>query len=394
MRHTMWRLVRSVVKSHQHSQLRFASTYLQKQRLRDAAASIILNDPVPSTEYSQDLQQDLEEFNSLFPEIERDLSETTSRYADAEMANKWFQKVLQYNMTGGSKSRGLAVVQSYRILAAPEDVIPENVRLAQIMGWCLELLHTSLVLTQDLIDQARERRGKPCWYLQNPRQAPDGAARLIESAVYKLLKKYFRKKEYYVDALELFHTVGEKAMLGKVLDMETRGDPTLSQFDMTTYNTISKYRNAYHSFKLPVSLALYMAGIRISELHRQARTIQLEMGNFYQAQCDFFNCYGGGRWHHKRPGHDIEDGRCTWLIVVALQRATPTQKKALIENYGKRDEEKVNRVKELYGEIGIPQTYKLYEEHSYELLCNQIQQTSSKLPHHLFFRYLKTMTGR
>lgn len=68
-------------------------------------------------------------------------------------------------------------------------------------------LHTSLVLTQDLIDQARERRGKPCWYLQNPRQAPDGAARLLDYSIYKLLKKHFRKKDYYIDALELFHTV-------------------------------------------------------------------------------------------------------------------------------------------------------------------------------------------
>lgn len=49
-------------------------------------------------------------------------------------------QVLQYNMTGGSKARGLSVVQSYRILAAPEDVIPENMKLANIMGWCMELV--------------------------------------------------------------------------------------------------------------------------------------------------------------------------------------------------------------------------------------------------------------
>lgn len=57
-------------------------------------------------------------------------------------------------------------------------------------------------------------------------------------------------------------------MLGKILDMETRGDPTLSMFDMTLYSTISKYRSAYHTFKLPVALALYM----VCELF----TIQLE----------------------------------------------------------------------------------------------------------------------
>lgn len=50
-------------------------------------------------------------------------------------------------------------------------------------------------------------------------------------------------------------------------------------------------------------------------------------------QCDFFNCYGGSQWsQHALPGHDIEDGRCTWLIVLALQRATPAQKLAIIVN--------------------------------------------------------------
>lgn len=77
-------------------------------------------------------------------------------------------------------------------------------------------LHTSLVLTQDLIDQAEERRGKPCWYRLNPRQAPDGAPRIIEYATYKLLKKYFKNQEYYVDAMELFHTVRLKPKLTEV----------------------------------------------------------------------------------------------------------------------------------------------------------------------------------
>nr|QAX24806.1 farnesyl diphosphate synthase 1 [Matsumurasca onukii] len=392
MRANMWRsAARLLPASHPtHLPARTLSVYLQSKRLRDAAASI-LND-VDHLEPAS-VQEDQHQFEAVFPDIVQDLTKTTSKYADVELANKWCEKMLKYNMSGSSNLRGLAVSQSYRILAPAAEQTPQNLRLAYIMGWCLELLHTSLVLTQDLIDQADERRGKPCWYRQNPRQAPDGAPRIMEYAIYKLLKKYFRNKDYYVDAMELFHTVGEKAMLGKILDMETRGDPTLSMFDMTLYSTISKYRSAYHTFKLPVALALYMAGIRDTEMHRQARTIQLEMGNFYQAQSDFFNCYGGGQWNMK-PGHDIADGRCTWLIVVALQRASPAQKLALIDSYGKREEEKINRVKEIYGEIGIPQTYRLYEEHTYELICNQIHQLSGGLPKQLFFGFLKTMTGR
>lgn len=80
--------------------------------------------------------------------------------------------------------------------------------------------------------------------------------------------------------------------------------------------------------------------------------------------------------------------------LLDIQQALINICTILQENYGKKEEDKVNRVKEIYGEIGIPQTYRLYEEHTYELICNQIHQLSGGLPKQLFFGFLKTMTGR
>ena len=53
--------------------------------------------------------------------------------------NLCFQ-VLQYNVPGGKKNRGLTVVFAYRMLAAKEELTPENIRLSQIMGWCVEMV--------------------------------------------------------------------------------------------------------------------------------------------------------------------------------------------------------------------------------------------------------------
>lgn len=70
------------------------------------------------------------------------------------------------------------------------------------------------------------------------------------------------------------------------------------------------------------------AGIKDPEMHRQAKTILLEMGHFYQVQDDYLDCYGDPNLIGK-SSTDIQEGKCTWLIVVALQRVTPEQRKIL-----------------------------------------------------------------
>ncbi|RZF40603.1 hypothetical protein LSTR_LSTR007486 [Laodelphax striatellus] len=377
---TTWSTIQSLLKTQNSITARMRS---------DCAASVMLKDVPQAAVIPAWKQSELLEFNRLLPDIVRDLTETDTRYYDVDISNKWFAKLLQYNMTGGSKMRGLAVVQAYRTLAAPGDLSEENFKLARIMGWCLEILHTSLGLTHDILNQAEHRNGKLCWYLHSPRQQPDEAPRLLQNAIFILLKKHFQNQSYYVDAMELFHDISHKAIMGMVLELETQTDFMLNQFTMDRYSSIAKYKTAYHSFKNYVSLGLYMAGVRDLEMHRQARTILLEMGHFYQVQKDYYNCFGNSEM---LPGTDIEDGKCSWLVVVALQRASVEQKQLLLESYGSKDPAKVEAVKQLYMDLGLPSTFKLYEEHTHDLICTQIQQISRGLPHKLFYTYLKNFT--
>jgi hypothetical protein len=61
----------------------------------------------------------------------------------------------------------------------------------------------------------------------------------------------------------------------------------------------------------------------------------------------------------------------------------------LQECYGSKHPEKVAKVKELYDILGLPSTYKIYEEQTYALLSTQIQQITRGLPHKLFFKFLQ-----
>jgi farnesyl diphosphate synthase len=52
-------------------------------------------------------------------------------------------------------------------------------------------------------------------------------------------------------------------------------------------------------------------------------------------------------------GSDIEDFKCSWLFVQALERADEKQKGVLFENYGKSDPACVAKVKDLYNELHL-----------------------------------------
>ncbi|KAK3927150.1 Farnesyl pyrophosphate synthase [Frankliniella fusca] len=340
-------------------------------------------------------KDDSREFMAIFPDLVRDLTEA-GRHVDIPEVTKWLSKVLQYNATGGKRNRAMAVVYSYRLLAEKGDLTPENQRLTMILGWCVEILQAFFLVTDDLMDESVTRRGKPCWYKVNDiglAAFNDGI--LLESSVFQLLRTHFRNKDCYMDLVELFHDVIYKTSMGQALDLQTshKGKPDLSVFTMARYQAIIKYKTAYYSFYLPVALAMVMAGIKDNEVHRQARTILLQMGEFFQVQDDYLDCYGDPSVTGK-IGTDIQEGKCTWLAVVALQRANKEQREIMEKFYGSPDPADIQRIKDLYEELNVPLTYGTFEEESYNRIRTLIQQVSRGLPVELFFKFLDQIHKR
>lgn len=47
---------------------------------------------------------------------------------------------MQYNVPGGKKNRGMALVLSYKMLSSHTKITDENLRLSYILGWCIEIV--------------------------------------------------------------------------------------------------------------------------------------------------------------------------------------------------------------------------------------------------------------
>jgi len=67
-----------------------------------------------------------------------------------------------------------------------------------------------LLVIDDIQDRSLLRRGQPCWYRYNDLGlAAINDSLLLESAIFYLIKKYFKGKDCYVNLLETFHDVSK-----------------------------------------------------------------------------------------------------------------------------------------------------------------------------------------
>ncbi|KAK3551257.1 hypothetical protein QTP70_013970 [Hemibagrus guttatus] len=237
------------------------------------------------------------------------------------------KEVLQYNATGGKRNRGLSVIGSLRELIPPIKLSPEEVERALLVGWCIELLQAFFLVADDIMDASVTRRGQPCWYKKEGIGLDAiNDAFLLEGSIYRLLRRHCRGQPYYVHLLELFTETSFQTELGQALDLMTAppNKIDLHRFTMDRYKAIVKYKTAFYSFYLPVAAAMYMAGIDSEVEHNNAKHILLEMGEFFQIQDDYLDCYGDPAVTGK-IGTDIQDNKCSWLVVTALRVMTPEQ---------------------------------------------------------------------
>jgi len=302
-------------------------------------------------------------------------------------------------------NRGLSVPATYQLLIPPSTSITSHqLQLANILGWTVELMQAFFLVADDIMDESVTRRGQPCWYKKQ--EIGLGAFNdsiILETCVYSVVKNYFKSEPYYLDVLENLLEITKFTAYGQSLDTLSahnfnmvKGQPgSLETFDMARYSAIVKYKTSYYSFYLPVSLAMTMAGITDQELFEGARTILLEIGHYFQVTDDFIDCYGDPAVTGK-IGTDIQDGKCSWMIVKALELANDEQRNILALHYGSQNAEDVETVQEIYRNLDVLGMFEEYEAKFYVTIMKHIDNlcTGNAIPKEVFTTFLNKIYKR
>ncbi|KAF8678000.1 hypothetical protein HU200_046358 [Digitaria exilis] len=318
-------------------------------------------------------------FKEIYSKLKEELLNDHACFEFTDESLQWIDHMVDYNVLGGKCNRGLSVIDSYKILKGVDVLNHEEMFLAYTLGWCIEWLQAYLLVYDDIIDNSLTRRGKPCWF-RVPQVGliaiNDGM--ILRCHVSRILQRHFKGKPYYVDLIDFFNEIEFKTTSGQLLDLITshEGEKDLTKYNMKSYRLIAQYKTSYYSFYLPVACALLLAGENLDNF-TGVKNILVEMGTHYQIQDDYLDAFGDPEFIGK-IGTDIEDYKCSWLVVQALECANEAQKRILSENYGKSDPGCVARVKDLYKDLNLEEVFRVYEMNSYNKFITDIEAEPNK----------------
>ena len=116
------------------------------------------------------------------------------------------------------------------------------------------------------------------------------------------------------------------------------------------------------------------------------------LGEYFQVQDDYLDCYGDPAVIGK-IGTDIQDSKCSWLVVQALKMSSPEQRQIIEENYGKDDPACIARVKSVFGELALQEAFAAYEAHMYAEITAAIEDVV-EMPKEIFSSLLAKIYKR
>ncbi|XP_052152113.1 farnesyl pyrophosphate synthase-like isoform X2 [Oryza glaberrima] len=326
-------------------------------------------------------------------------------------ARRWLAQMIDYNVPGGKLNRGLSVIDSYLLLKQGSEVTEDDFFLACVLGWCVEWFQACALLLDDIMDDSHTRRDQICWYRRPEvglRGINDGI--ILKCHILIMIKKYFREKPYFLDLLEIWSEIALQTSLGQMLDLigTHTGADDLAKYSIEGYRRIVKYKTAYYSFYLPQTLekrcrknmlrknevanALLLSGAKLEDFSG-LKDILIEMGIYFQIQDDYLDCFADPNTIGK-IGTDIEDHKCSWLIVQALGHADNNQIEVLHRNYGKKDSSSVSEVKRTYAALDLKDIFSEFERRCYNHLVTSIEAQKDHAAREILKSFLKKIHQR
>lgn len=248
----------------------------------------------------------------------------------------------EYFLTlGGKRIRPILCLMGNELF---DEIVPDAYHVAS----AIELFHNFTLIHDDIMDKAPLRRGKPTVHALHGEPTALLAGDVVLVGAYEHLNRI--NSGNMKSIIALFNTTAKEVCEGQQLDMdfEQLNDLTLEQYlHMITLKT-----SVLLAASLQMGAILGGAGEGNQE-HLYA--FGKNLGIAFQIQDDYLDAFGDPEKFGKQVGGDIMANKKTFLMIHALETATPARQAELKMLMKENPADKVPRVLEIFRETGIEQ---------------------------------------
>lgn len=278
------------------------------------------------TNYLNNSAREIEyELSRLFIQWEKDIVRLTPRVSSVI-------RVFMKSMIGGKKLRGALVRLGYQL--DRHNDIQDIVQAA----CAYEILHTALLIHDDIFDESTLRRGNPtAHYTLGGGHYGTSQAICLGDVGFFLALTRLRATNFPIRLKEkaegVFIHTAHDTIVGQMMDIEG----SRQKKGYTEKDVIDMYRTktARYSFTGPLMVGAILAGAQEENISL-LQTFGDNIGIAYQIQDDIFGMFGNTKTIGKPVDSDMKEGKMTILYLLAGKRANRKQKNTLTELYGKK----------------------------------------------------------
>lgn len=240
----------------------------------------------------------------------------------------------------GKRMRPALLYYTYRACGGPsdEEVMP--------MAMAVELLHTYLLVHDDIMDHADVRRGGPSAHrifadLHRQRgwrgsseHFGESAAILLGDLAQGLALELYASVEPAPEVADGFHrsfaAMCQEVVLGQYLEMTTGYRENLEEHELLR---VLRMKSGRYSVERPVELGALLA--RAPQATQRGLTdYALKIGEAFQLQDDLLGMFGDAETVGKPVGSDLVEGKFTLLIHHALRELSEPERDLLARALG------------------------------------------------------------
>jgi geranylgeranyl diphosphate synthase type I len=283
------------------------------------------------------------ELKKIMKELEEKINKKLSQFFDQEIREaskidptlkEATEMVADFTLRGGKRIRSIFMYYGY--LATGKRKTDEILNAVLSM----ELVHSALLIHDDIIDNDEMRRGKLTlhkkyekffWKMKIKKSEELGRslAILCGNIAYSFAVKTLYQSKFNTQskmkACLLFQAMFNHTQAGEIMDVIGSTKKNLTIKDVFK---IYKYKTVQYTIEYPLLMGTLLGEGSI-KLRKVLRQYAILLGTAFQIRDDILGIFSNPRTTGKDAGSDLREGKKTILILKTLENASPEEKKKI-----------------------------------------------------------------